>query len=118
MLLLHHEVERIQELLNLPGWAWVGLGAAAVFVSPACMKAPSHLADHYFNRPVERAEQKLGQAIRSAKTPPEIDKLLADKTHEALSSPRPRRPRERTGLRAQRQRQGLESRHGNEDQGS
>ena len=84
VLLLHHEVERIQELLNLPGWAWVGMGAAAVFLITRMHEGAVHLADRYFNRAVEQAEQKLGQAIRNAKTPAEIDRLLADKTHEAL----------------------------------
>jgi hypothetical protein len=84
VLLLHHEVERIQELLNLPGWAWVAMGAAAVFALSRLHEGAVHLADRYFNRPVEEAEQKLGQAIRSAKTPAEIDRLLADETYDAL----------------------------------
>jgi hypothetical protein len=84
VLLLHHEVERIQELLDLPGWAWVAMGAAAVFALSRLHEGAVHLADRYFNRPVEEAEQKLGKAIRSAKTPAQIDRLLADKTHEAL----------------------------------
>jgi hypothetical protein len=84
VLLLHHEVERIQELLHLPGWAWVAMGAAAVFALTRLHEGAVHLADRYFNRPVEEAEQKLGQAIRSAKTPEEIDRLLADETYDAL----------------------------------
>jgi len=84
VLLLHHEVERIQELLRLPGWAWIGMGAAAVYVLTRLHEGTVHLVDRYFNRAIEQAEQKLGQAIRSAKTPAEIDKLLADETHEAL----------------------------------
>jgi len=84
VLLLHHEVERIQELLNLPGWAWVAMGAAAVFALSRLHEGAVHLADRYFNRPVEEAEQKLGQAIRSAKSPAEIDRLLADETYDAL----------------------------------
>lgn len=84
VLLLHHEVERIQELLNLPGWAWVGIGAVAVFALSRLHEGAVHLADRYFNRAVEQAEQKLGQAIRNAKTPAEIDRLLADDTYRAL----------------------------------
>ena len=84
VLLMHHEVERIQELLRLPGWAWIGMGAAAVYALTRMHEGAVHLVDRYFNRAVEEAEQKLGQAIRGAKTPAEIDKLLADETHEAL----------------------------------
>ncbi len=84
VLLMHHEVERMQEILRLPGWAWIGLGAAAVFALTRLHEGAVHLADRYFNRAVEQAEQRLGQAIRSAKTPAEIDKLLADETFSAL----------------------------------
>jgi len=84
VLLLHHEVERMQEILRLPGWAWIGLGAAAVFALTRLHEGAVHLADRYFNRAVEQAEHKLGQAIRSAETPAQIGKLLADETFSAL----------------------------------
>ncbi len=84
VLLLHHEVERMQEILRLPGWAWIGLGAAAVFALTRLHEGAVHLADRYFNRAVEQAEQRLGQAIRTAKTPAEIGRLLADETFSAL----------------------------------
>lgn len=84
VLLLHHEVERIQEYLDLPGWAWIALGAAAVFLLTRLHEGAVHLADRYFNRAVEEAEERLGHAIRSAKKAVEIDRLLADETFEAL----------------------------------
>lgn len=84
VLLLHHEVERLQEQLSLPGWAWVAMGAAAVFLISRLHERAVHLADRYFNREVDQAEQKLGQAIRGAKKPAEIDRLLADETYSAL----------------------------------
>jgi hypothetical protein len=43
-----------------------------------------HLVDRYFNRAVDRAERTIGQAIRSANSPNEIDRLLADETQAAL----------------------------------
>jgi hypothetical protein len=84
VLLLHHEVERIQERLALPGWAWIALGAAAVYALSRLHEGAVHLVDGYFNRDVDAAGQRLGQAIRAAKTPTEIDRLLADETHDAL----------------------------------
>jgi hypothetical protein len=84
VLLLHQEMERIQEFLGLPGWAWVVMGAATVFLITRLHEGAVHLADRYFNRAVEEAERKLGEAIRSAKNPAEIDRLLADETYDAL----------------------------------
>lgn len=85
ILFLHHEVERIQEYLDLPGWAWIALGAAAVFLLTRLHEAAVHLADRYFNRAVEDAERKLWHAIRNAKKPVDIDRLLADETSAALN---------------------------------
>jgi hypothetical protein len=84
VLLLHQEMERIQEHLNLPGWAWVVVGAAAVFLITRLHEGAVHLADRYFNRAVEAAEERLSLAIRSAKKAIEIDRLLADDTYDAL----------------------------------
>ena len=84
VLLLHHEMERIQEHLALPGWAWIAMGAAAVFALSRLHEGAVHLADGYFNREVDAAGQRLGQAIRAAKKPTEIDRLLADETYDAL----------------------------------
>jgi hypothetical protein len=84
VLLLHHEVERIQAHLKLPGWAWLALGAAAVFVLSRLHEEAVHLADRYFSRAVDEAERKLEQAIRKAKKAAEIDRLLADETYAAL----------------------------------
>lgn len=84
VLLMHHEVERIQEHLSLPGWAWLIMGAAAVFLLTRLHEGAVHLADRYFNREVDAAEERLSLAIRGAKRPTEIDKLLADETYDAL----------------------------------
>jgi hypothetical protein len=83
-LLLHHEVERMQKYLNLPGWAWVALGAAAIFLLTRLHEGAVRLADRYFNRAVDDAERRLGHAIRQAKKAGEIDRLLADDTFKAL----------------------------------
>jgi hypothetical protein len=84
VLLLHHGAERIQEQLSLPDWAWVAVGAATVFLISRLHEGAVHLADRYFNRAVEEAELKLGQAMRHAKDVAELDRLLADETFSAL----------------------------------
>jgi hypothetical protein len=84
VLLLHQQVERIQEHLALPGWAWVVMGATAVYALSRLHDSAVHLVDGYFNREVDAAGQRLGQAIRAAKKPTEIDRLLADETYAAL----------------------------------
>ena len=60
------------------------MGAAAVFLITRLHEGAVHLADRYFNRAVDEAERRLGQAIRSAKKAAEIDRLLADETCNAL----------------------------------
>ena len=84
VLLMHHEVERIQDHLALPGWAWIALGAAAVFALSRLHEGAVHLVEGYFNREVDGAGARLGEAIRGAKNAVEIDRLLADETHDAL----------------------------------
>jgi hypothetical protein len=81
---MHREVERIEEYLELPGLAWVVMGAAFVFLLSRLHEGAVYLADRYFNSTVEEAEQRLKQAIREAKKAIEIDKLLADETFKAL----------------------------------
>jgi hypothetical protein len=84
VLLMHHEVERIQEHLRLPEWAWLAVGAAAVYALTRLHEGAVHLADRYFNRGVDAAWRRLGEAIRVAKQASEIDRLLADETSDAL----------------------------------
>ena len=84
ILFLHREVERIEEYLHLPEWAWIAMGAAAVFLLSRLHEGAVHLADRYFNRAVEDAEKRLKQALHEAKKAIEIDRLLADETFKAL----------------------------------
>jgi hypothetical protein len=84
VLLMHHEVERIQEHLSLPGWAWLLVGAVAVYGLSRLHEGAVHLADRYFNREVDAAGHRLGMAIRGATKASEIDRLLADETSDAL----------------------------------
>ena len=79
VLLMHHEVERIQELLNLPGWAWLVLGAAAVFPLTRLHEGAVHFADHISTgRSRRRSRSRPSDPQRQ--DPAEIDRLLADNT--------------------------------------
>ncbi len=84
-LLLHQQVERLQGSLDLPGWAWLALGAAAVFLITRLHERAVHVVDRYFNRELDAAEHKLGAAIRAANKPTDIDRLLAEATSDALA---------------------------------
>ena len=84
VLLMHHEVERIQEHLALPGWAWLAVGAAFVLLLTRLHEGAVHLADRYFNRALDAARRELGMPALRAKKAAEIDRLLADETCDAL----------------------------------
>ena len=77
-LLLHHEVDSIREHLDLPSWAWLGIGAAFLFLISRLHETAVHLVDRYFNRTLDRMEAQLEQAIAQAGTAAAIDRLLAD----------------------------------------
>jgi hypothetical protein len=83
-LLLHHEVEYMQEHLAIPNWAWIVIGAAALYVISRLHEGATHLTERYFNRDLERAERSIAAAILKAKDPLEVDKILADRPYRAL----------------------------------
>lgn len=85
VLLLHHQVERIQEGLHLPGWAWLVIGAVAIFLITRLHEGAVHLADRYFNRALDAAELELGGAMLKAKKAGEIDRLLAQEPFRRLN---------------------------------
>jgi len=82
VLLLHHEVERIQE--HLPAWAWLVIGAVAIFLITRLHEGAVHLVDRYFNRALDAAELELGGAMLKAKEAGEIDRLLAQEPFQRL----------------------------------
>jgi len=84
MLLLHHQVERIQESLQVPGWAWLVIGAVAIFLITRLHEGAVHLADRFFNRALDRTERELGAALLKARKPAEIDRLLTIEPFRAL----------------------------------
>jgi hypothetical protein len=82
VLLLHHEVERMQQ--HLPAWAWLLIGAVAIFLITRLHEGAVHLADRYFNRALDAIERELGGAILKAKELTEIDRLLAKEPFQRL----------------------------------
>ncbi|HVN34104.1 MAG TPA: hypothetical protein VMU96_02485 [Casimicrobiaceae bacterium] len=83
-LFLHHEAEHLQELLNLPDWAWLGMAVVILFLISRLHESAVHLADRFFNRALDRAERQLSEALLKARKPSEIDALLADEPFRRL----------------------------------
>jgi hypothetical protein len=77
-LLLHHEVEYMQEHLDLPNWAWLVIGAGALYLISRLHEHATSLTDRFFNRGLDQAEADLRQELLSAPGPADIDRLLAD----------------------------------------
>ena len=76
-LLLHEQTEHLHHLVELPSWAWLLVGAAILFVISRLHEWSVEVADEFFNRSLDRAEELLDEAIREAKTSDEIDRILS-----------------------------------------
>jgi hypothetical protein len=83
-LLLHQEVEYMQEHLAIPNWAWIVIGAGALYIISRLHEGATHLTDRYFNRDLDKAERTIGAAILEAKEPLEVDRLLAEQPYHRL----------------------------------
>jgi hypothetical protein len=83
-LLLHHQVNHIQEHLSLPGWAWLALAVVVSFFIAQLHDRAVDIVDRYFNKWLDKIELRLGEAIRGARNATEIDRVLADKAFHAL----------------------------------
>ena len=78
----------MQEHLAIPNWAWVVIGAGALYLISRLHEGATHLTDRYFNRDLDKAERSIATAILQAKKPIEVDRLLAEQPfrHLKLSS--------------------------------
>ena len=83
-LLLHHEVEYMQDHLAIPNWAWIVIGAGALYLISRLHEGATHLTDRYFNRDLDKAERTIAAAILEAKEPLEVDRLLAEQPYRRL----------------------------------
>jgi hypothetical protein len=83
-LFLHHEAEHLQELLDLPDWAWLGMAVVILFLISRLHEFAVHIADRFFNRALDRTEARLNEAILKAREASEIDALLAVEPARAM----------------------------------
>jgi hypothetical protein len=83
-LLLHHEVEYMQQHLAIPNWAWIVIGAGALYLISRLHEGATHLTDRYFNRDLDKAERTIAAAILKAKDPLEVDRLLSEQPYRRL----------------------------------
>ena len=83
-LLLHHQVQRIEEYVTLPPWAWFALAVVVSFTISLLHDKSVDLADGFFNRWLDRIEHELGEAVRRARSPSDIEQVLAEGTVGAL----------------------------------
>ncbi len=67
-LLLHEQVERIEEHLRLPSWAWFAIAVIVSFAITLLHGKAVDFADSFFNRWLDGVEHELGQAIRGARS--------------------------------------------------
>ena len=83
-LLLHHQVDSLQKQLALPSWAWLALGAFALFLISRLHEGAVAVVDRFFNRALDQFERSLSQGLREAQEPTDLDRLLADEPWRAL----------------------------------
>lgn len=83
-LILHHKVEYMQDHLAVPNWAWIVIGAVALYLISRLHEQATHLTDRYFNRELDRIEHEVGGAILKAKSAEDVDRLLAEGPFGAL----------------------------------
>ena len=83
-LILHHEVEYMQEHLAIPNWAWLVIGAAALYLISRLHEHATRVTDRYFSRDLDRIEKRVGAAILKARDRDEVDRLLSEEPFRAL----------------------------------
>jgi hypothetical protein len=86
-LFLHRQVDALDELIVLPGWAWVLVASGFAFLISRLHETATELADRLFDRKLRRAETRLGivgQMIQRADSVDEIERLLVDEPARAL----------------------------------
>ena len=83
-LILHHEVEYMQEHLAIPNWAWLVIGAAALYLISRLHEHATRVTDRYFSRDLDRIEKRVGAAILKARDRNEVDRLLSEEPFRAL----------------------------------
>jgi hypothetical protein len=84
---IHEELGVINELAQLPEWAWVAVASVLLFLISRLHEFATELADRLFDRDFHRAKQRLaavGQSIQRADGLTEIERLLVDEPTGSL----------------------------------
>jgi hypothetical protein len=76
--------ESISESVSLPGFAWIALAAALLFIISRIHEGAVHLVDRHFNRAVVEAEKRLSHAILDARSIAEVESHLVQGVYDAL----------------------------------
>ena len=84
-LVLHHQVDRIEEQFDLPSWAWLVVGSVVLFLLSRLHELGVELADHFFNRRLDEAAHMLEDALFKARAPSDIERVLVDEPMGRLS---------------------------------
>ncbi|MFO1209901.1 MAG: hypothetical protein U1E40_11875 [Amaricoccus sp.] len=87
VLLLHRQLEVIDEYFRMPEWAWLLVASALVYLLARLHEYATELAERLFDFRLRRAEHELaaaGAAIERATTLDEIDRALVEAPMHAL----------------------------------
>jgi hypothetical protein len=84
-LVLHHQIDRIEEQFELPSWAWLVVGSVVLFLLSRLHELGVELADHFFNRRLDEAAHMLEDALFKARAPSDIERVLVDEPMCRLS---------------------------------
>jgi hypothetical protein len=85
--LIHEELGTVNELTQLPEWAWVLLASLLVFAISRLHESATELLDRLFDRHFLEARRRLaaaGEAVHRAESVAEIDRLLVNEPTNAL----------------------------------
>jgi hypothetical protein len=80
-LFLHQQLEAIDELIHLPGWAWLLVASTLAFLISRLHEFATDLADRLFDRDFRRAEvhfAAIRRRLEHADSLDEIEQLLVD----------------------------------------
>jgi hypothetical protein len=87
-LFLHHQIDHLREIVSekydLPGWLWVAIAAALLFLISRVHEVATHLTDRFFSRNIIRAGERLGDAILNAQDFDALETHLVHGAKEAL----------------------------------
>jgi hypothetical protein len=87
-LFLHQQIEHTHEIISerfdLPGWLWIAIAAAMLFLISRIHELAVHVTDRYFNRGVAQVGEHLGDAILKAENFAELEGHLVHGARSAL----------------------------------